>query len=57
MQLNYESVGSYAKAQAEGTPEEIAALVLAIQERHGTALTIDPEALLRAICDKDQEAQ
>lgn len=40
-----------------GKPEEIAALVLAVQGRRGKDIMIDPETFFRSICDKDQEAQ
>lgn len=39
-----------------GTTEEIAALVVAIQERHGLEVSMDSKNLAQAICDRGQGA-
>lgn len=44
MKLDYDRVGSYVKAQAEGTSGEIAAFVLAVQERREKAVSGASEA-------------
>ena len=49
--------GEGMEAIIRGTPEELAALVLAVQERRVEGLEVDAKLLAQAICDKDQEAQ
>ena len=41
----------------KGEAQEIAALVLAVQERRGQPITMDPKSLLQAICNGDQKNQ
>ena len=48
--------GETVEVIVRGTPEEIAALVVAIQERHGLDIVMDAKNLGQAICDRDQEA-
>lgn len=41
----------------KGEAKEIAALVLEVQEPRRARIVMDPDALLRATCDKDREAR